>query len=51
VGIHIWRVENFQVVKKPATDPSFKGTFFSGDSYVVILRHIRSHVRTTLQRS
>lgn len=35
-GLEIWRIEKFQVVKKPASDPSYQGTFFQGDSYIIL---------------
>jgi hypothetical protein len=36
VGLEIWRVEKLAVVKKPPTDKSYEGQFFTGDSYIVL---------------
>eukprot|EP00039_Didymoeca_costata_P010163 m.136190 g.136190 ORF g.136190 m.136190 type:complete len:840 (+) comp14725_c0_seq1:125-2644(+) len=36
VGVVIWRIEKFQVVRKPTSDPAYLGKFFSGDSYIIL---------------
>ncbi|KAK4160838.1 hypothetical protein QBC43DRAFT_324718 [Cladorrhinum sp. PSN259] len=33
-GLHIWRIENFCVV--PAPQPSYGGSFYDGDSYIIL---------------
>lgn len=36
VGLEIWRIEKFQVVKKAPTDECYKGHLYQGDSYIVL---------------
>ncbi len=36
MGLEIWRIEKFQVVKKAPSDPCYSGKFFAGDSYIIL---------------
>ncbi len=36
LGLEIWRVEKLAVVKKAASDESYKGKLYTGDSYIIL---------------
>ena len=35
-GLEIWRVEQFEIVKKPKDDRCHGGEFYEGDSYLLL---------------